>query len=97
MIIAVSTEWGEDFSRFAYYQVENGTLKRREEAAVAPGGARQLALQLVGLEIDLLLCCAIGESLSAELEQAGVTVISGLAPGRADAVLSGYLDGTLSF
>ena len=97
MIIAVTTEWGNDFERFAYYRVENGKLKEREEAPVAPGGAEGLAKQLVGLEVDLLLGCQLSGELCQALDEAGVLVIGNLPPERADVTLTGYLDGSLNF
>ncbi len=94
MVIAVSTEWGENFDRFVYYKIEQGSVREREEVRVAPGAAEKFAAQLNGLEADLLIASKVPAELRDALEAAGVILISGIN-GRADVVLKSYLSGEL--
>ena len=94
MVIAVSTEFGDDFDRFVYYKIEQGTIKEREEVRVAPGGAEKFAAQLNGLDADLLIAARVPEELASALDAAGVILISGMT-GRADSVLKSYLAGEM--
>ena len=94
MVIAVSTEWGDDFDRFVYYKIEQGSVREREEVRVAPGGADKFASQLNGLEADLLIASRVPETLRAALDAAGVILITGIT-GRADSVLKSYLAGEM--
>ena len=96
MVIAVSTEWGENFDRFVYYRIESGNVREREEVRVAPGGVEEFAAQLNGLEADLLISCKVPEELSNALDNAGVILIQGIN-GRADTVLKSYLAGEMFF
>ena len=94
MVIAVSTEFGDDFDRFVYYKIEQGNIKEREEVRVAPGGAEKFAAQLNGLDADLLIAARVPEELASALDAAGVILISGMT-GRADSVLKSYLAGEM--
>ena len=94
MVIAVSTEFGDNFDRFVYYKIEQGNIKEREEVRVAPGGAEKFAAQLNGLEADLLIAARVPEELAVALDAAGVILISGMT-GRADSVLKSYLAGEM--
>ena len=94
MMIAVASEFGADFDRFVYFQIERGEVKAREVAPVAPGGARGLVRQLVGLEVDLLIAGRIAPELVRELEESGVMLIRDVE-GRADSVMAAYLRGEL--
>ena len=94
MVIAVSTEFGDNFDRFVYYKIEQGNIKEREEVRVAPGGAEKFAAQLNGLEADLLIAARVPEELASALDAAGVILISGMT-GRADSVLKSYLAGEM--
>ena len=96
MVIAVSTEWGENFDRFVYYRIESGNVREREEVRVAPGGAKEFARQLNGLEADLLISCKVPQALCDALEEAGVILIQGKT-GRADSILKSYLAGEMFF
>ena len=94
MIIAVATEWGDDFDRFAYYKIEQGKVRESEVVRVAPGGVDKFAAQLNGLEADLLIASKVTDELRDALDDAGVILISGQI-GRADVILKAYLEGTL--
>ena len=94
MIIAVATEWGDDFDRFAYYKIEQGKVRESEVVRVAPGGADKFASQLNGLEIDLLIASKVTDEFRDALDNAGVILITGYT-GRADGILKSYLSGTL--
>ena len=94
MVIAVSTQWGENFDRFAYYKIESGKVREQQEVRVAPGAADEFAAQLNGLEADLLIASRISSELREALDAAGVIVIDNIS-GRADGVLKAYLEGTL--
>ncbi len=96
MTIAVSTQWGENFSRFAYYRIDAGKVREEEEAPVAPGGVDALVRQLVGLEVDLIIASRMAQSVEQRLREAGINVISGI-DGRAASVMSAYLRGELAF
>ena len=94
MMIAVASEFGADFDRFVYFQIERGQVKAREVARVAPGGAAGLVRQLIGLEVDLLIAGRVAPALVRELEEAGVMLIRDVE-GRADSVMAAYLRGEL--
>ena len=94
MVIAVATEWGDNFDRFAYYKIEQGKVVESEEVRVAPGGVDKFAAQLNGLEADLLIASKVTDELRDALDSAGVILIAGHT-GRADVVLKSYLSGTL--
>ena len=94
MVIAVATEWGDDFDRFAYYKIEMGKVRESEVVRVAPGGADKFAAQLNGLEADLLIAPKVSDELRSALDNAGVILIAGHS-GRADIILKSYLTGTL--
>ena len=94
MVIAVSTEWGDDFDRFVYYKIEHGSVREREEIRVAPGGAAEFAAQLNGLEADLLIASRVPDALRDALDAAGVILITGMN-GRADSILKSYLAGEM--
>lgn len=97
MVIAISTQWNDNSGQFAYYQIENGIVKQREEALPpAEGGTAAFALQLCGLEVDLLISCPMPEEKVQILQDHGICAIF-TKPGNADAVLKDYLDGTLEF
>lgn len=94
MVIAVASEFGNDFDRFVYFQIEHGEVKAREVARVAPGGTPALVRQLIGLEVDLLIAGRVAPALARELEESGVMLIRDIA-GRADSVMAAYLRGEL--
>lgn len=94
MVIAVSTEFGENFDRFVYYKIEQGAIREREEVRVAPGGVEKFAAQLNGLEADLLIAQKVTSELEQALDAAGVILISGIT-GRADSVLKSYIAGEM--
>lgn len=96
MIIAVSTEWNDNSGRFAYYRIENGQLKERQEAVPPDDKPESLARQLCGLQVDLLIASSVPRELEAALSHEGVYLVK-TKPGRADAVLAAYLAGELEF
>ena len=96
MVIAVASEWGENFSRYAFFRVENGRMKEREIIPVPAGGVEELAKQLIGLEADILIAPKLAGDVEQVLMESGVNVISGIV-GKADAVAAAYLNGTLEF
>lgn len=96
MIIAVSTQWNDSTGRFAYYRIENGTLKERQEAVPPDDDPKSFARQLCGLEVDLLIASDVPPALESALSDEGVFLIK-TKPGRADAVLAAYLSGDLEF
>ena len=96
MIIAVSSEYGDDFREFVCYKIENGEIKSRDVTKTPDGGSTMLVKQLIGLQTDLLISGRIPETLEVELMEAGVGVITGIS-GISDVVLKSYLDGTLKF
>ena len=96
MNIAVATEWGENFSKFAFFKVENGKTKEQEIIPVPSGGVEKLTEQLVGLQVDILISAAIPEAVEKAIVDAGVSVISGIT-GKAGNVAAAYIDGSLEF
>ena len=96
MIIAVSTEWNDSSGRFAYYRIENGQMKERQEALPPDDRPESFAKQLCGLEVDLLIASQVTRELEEALSDEGVFLVK-TAPGRADAVLAAYLTGDLEF
>ena len=96
MIIAVSTEWNDNSGRFAYYRIEHGQLKERQEACPPDSTPESLAKQLCGLQVDLLIASNVTDAMAQALSDEGVFLVK-TAPGRADAVLSAYLAGDLEF
>ncbi|MBR7104561.1 MAG: hypothetical protein IKC65_06435 [Lentisphaeria bacterium] len=96
MNIAVSTQWSDNSGRFAYYRIENGQMKERQEAVPPDSDPRSLARQLCGLEIDLLIASEVTPELESALSDEGVYLVK-TRPGRADAVLAAYLSGDLEF
>ena len=96
MIIAVSTEWNDNSGRFAYYRIEHGQMKERQEACPPDDKPESLARQLCGLRVDLLIASAVTEKLEQALSDEGVFLVK-TKPGRADAVLAAYLTGDLEF
>ncbi len=96
MIIAVASEWGENFDRYAFYRVENAKIKEEQVIPVPPGGVAALAEQLVGLEVDLLIAPPMSEEVENALREAGVKVLSGVV-GKAGMVAKAYLTGTLQW
>ena len=96
MIIAVSTEWNDNSGRFAYYRIENGKMKEREEALPPDDKPETFAKQLYGLEVDLLIASNVTKELEEALSDEGVFLVK-TKPGRADAVLAAYLSGDLEF
>ena len=96
MIIAVSTECNDNSGRFAYYRIEHGQLKERQEACPPDDKPESLAKQLCGLQVDLLIASSVPESLEQALSDEGVFLVK-TAPGRADSVLAAYLAGELEF
>ena len=96
MIIAVSTEWNDNSGRFAYYRIEHGQMKERQEALPPDDKASSFAKQLCGLEVDLLIASQVTCELEQALSDEGVFLVK-TAPGRADAVLAAYLSGDLEF
>ena len=69
MIIAVSTEWNDNSGRFAYYRIEHGQLKERQEARPPDDKPESLAKQLCGLQVDLLIASSVPESLEQALSR----------------------------
>lgn len=96
MIIAVSSEQGENFSSFVYFRIENGAVHEREEVPVAPGGLQELIGQLLGLEVDLLISGPTPPELTAALMESGIMSIRDIR-GRADSIMAAYLKGDLEF
>ena len=93
MIIAAAAG-GSEFGRFVTFRIESGSVKERQEVFVMPGGADALARQLVGLEVDVILTANVHPQVRAALEDAGVTLVTGveLAP---DAAAAAYIAGEL--
>ncbi|MCQ2378163.1 MAG: hypothetical protein MJ016_03000 [Victivallaceae bacterium] len=96
MTIAVSTQWGENFARFACFRIDAGKMREEEEVPVPPGGADALIRQLIGLEVDLLIAAKMSEELQFRLRESGINVISGVE-GRAASVMAAYLRGELDY
>ena len=96
MTIAVSTEWNDNSGRFAYYRIENGQMKERQEAVPPDDSAESLAKQLCGLQVDLLIASHVTPELEAALSDEGVFLVR-TKPGRADSILAAYLTGDLEF
>ena len=95
MIIAVSSEFGDDLVKFVYYRIENGKMLEREEVNAADN-LDLLLRQLNGLKIDLLISGRISAALERQIFEAGINLISGLR-GQSDHILQQYLNGTLEF
>lgn len=96
MIIAVSTEWNDNSGHFAYYRIERGQMKERQEANPPDSTAQSFAKQLYGLEVDLLIASEVSGELEQALSDEGIFLVK-TKPGRADAVLAAYLSGDLEF
>ena len=62
----------------------------------AAGGKDALIKQFLGLNIDLLISGKIAPELELALNEAGISVISGIND-NCDAVIKAYMDGTLDF
>jgi len=95
MIIAVSSEFGDDLVKFVYYRIENGKMLEREEVNAADN-LDLLLRQLNGLKIDLLISGRISAALERQIFEAGINLISGIR-GKSDHILQQYLNGTLEF
>ena len=95
MIIAVSSEFGDELIRFVYYRIENGRTLEREVVNAADGVDAMLR-QLTNLKIDLLISGRISADLERQIFDSGVNLISGIR-GESDQVLQKYLTGTLEF
>ena len=96
MIIAVSGEFGDDLAAFVYFRIERERILEREKVNTPPGGKDALIKQLLGLNIDLLISGKIPPELETGLNEAGISVISGIND-NCDAVIKAYMDGTLDF
>ena len=96
MIIAVSTEWNDDSGHFAYYRIEHGQMKERQEASPPDKCPESLAKQLYGLQVDLLISSNVSSELEKALSDEGIFLVK-TKPGRADSVLAAYLAGDLEF
>lgn len=83
-----------EFSRFATFRIEGGTVKERQEVMVMPGGAEAFVRQLVGLEVDILLVNKLSPELESALAEGGVATLSGVAI-PADNAVAAYLAGEL--
>ena len=73
MIIAVSTEWNDNSGRFAYYRIEHGQMKERQEALPPDDRPESFAKQLCGLEVDLLIAAQVTRELEEALSAGLVT------------------------
>ena len=96
MIIAVSGEFGDDLTAFVYFHIERERILQREKVNTPPGGKDALIKQFLGLNIDLLISGKIAPDLELALNEAGISVISGIND-NCDAVIKAYMDGTLDF
>ncbi|MBE6377877.1 MAG: hypothetical protein E7051_03545 [Lentisphaerae bacterium] len=96
MIIAVSSEFGDDIRKFVYFRIEGGKILEREQVNAVDGPLDQLAAQLNSLKVDLLITGKISDTVETALFEAGINLISGIR-GESDKILSLYLSGDLQF
>ena len=96
MIIAVSSEYGDDIRKFVYFRIEGGKILEREQVNAVDGPLDQLAAQLNSLKVDLLIAGRISRSVEEALFEAGINLISNIQ-GESDKILSLYLSGDLQF
>ena len=95
MTIAISGEFGDGVEKFVWYRIENGRIAEREEINAAYP-LESLQRQLANLQIDLLITGRISSELERALFDAGISVITGVN-GKADQILTSYLNGFLKF
>ena len=96
MIIAVSSEFGDDIRKFVYFRIEGGKILEREQVNAVDGPLDQLAAQLNSLKVDLLIAGRLSHGVEEALFEAGINLISNIQ-GESDKILSLYLSGDLQF
>ena len=96
MIIAVSSEFGDDIRKFVYFRIEGGKILEREQVNAVDGPLNQLAAQLNSLKVDLLITGRISDTVEKALFESGINLISNIQ-GESDKILSLYLSGDLQF
>ncbi len=96
MIIAISSEFGDEIRKFVYYRIEGGKILEREVVNAVDGELDQLAAQFNSLKVDLLITGRLSREVELRLFDAGINLISGIS-GESDKILSLYLSGDLQF
>lgn len=97
MIIALACDQGQVAERFTLaraftiYKVDFGNIG--SPTTVFPEREAP-AMLLLGYGVDLVICGRIGRTSQQDLQEEGIKFFGGVS-GRADQVLSAYLDGTL--
>ena len=102
MRIGVTYENGEIFQHFGHtetfklYDVENGQIKNTQVVDTNGQGHGALASFLTNADVDVLICGGIGAGAQQALAEEGIKLVAGVQ-GTVDAVVTGYLNGTLKF
>ncbi len=102
MLIAVASENGEVFQHFGHtpeftvYEIEGGVVRGKRVLPTGDSGHGALAGFLRDLCVDLLICGGIGAGAQQALAEEGIKLVAGVQ-GTVDAVVTGYLNGTLKF
>jgi predicted DNA-binding protein (UPF0251 family)/predicted Fe-Mo cluster-binding NifX family protein len=102
MRIAVTYEngmVGQHFGRteqFKLYDIENGSMKASQVIDTNGTGHGALAGFLRAADVQTLICGGIGMGARMALQEAGVELLPGV-DGRADDVVTAYLNGTLQY
>lgn len=102
MKIAVTFENGSVFQHFGHtgafkiYEVNGTEVISMEVVSTQGSGHGALARLLQNLEVDVLICGGIGGGAQTALKEAGIQLYGGVS-GDADAAVSAYLKGELTF
>jgi predicted Fe-Mo cluster-binding NifX family protein len=75
-------------------ELKDGQVVCREEIELAVGSPRMRAMDLAGLDVDVLICGAISWSMEAMLLQMDIEVLPQIC-GGVDCVLSAFIAGEL--
>lgn len=102
MKIAVTYENGEIFGHFGHtaqfkvYDVENGAVVSSRVVDTNGTGHGALAVMLMALGTEVLICGGIGGGAQQALARAQIKLCAGVT-GNADAAVEAYLAGTLEY
>lgn len=82
--------------QFAFYDTENGEIKRRQIVSTNGQGHGALAQFLKDAGVDVLICGGIGGGAIAALQAADIDLFGGVE-GHTDEAVKAYLEGRLAY